>query len=554
MGNDASRLQGGYDPIAELETLNFLDLTTDQVRANPPSFSFSEWEAHVRGMEVNQTTVNIFLRSLFTFILEEDEYQLPDPINGHIYYDTACKVFAFMIRHVPLELLRIGFDTACQFMQNCEYNLFEYAESMIQNDDVQGIQKLNQLFSREDWLDQKEKLQRKIWRYAVSKEMLEVINLHANYHFPTTLDRWWLPPDWITADKLKVGMKNLVKKDPRTNAFRPLAMLEYFYAAKFETDTDAWKDRTVPPLAAELDPPLAAELVQEYIGRFKRTWLHALFDASIHEGNVMAVQFLLHKCRAKSWEEMGDIILRVLVPMQERHVEANQQILMDVLNFSDRPEWTTINTLQRFGMDGKVDLVYSILYALLVPPIHRNWMVGLADIAMIQLIVWNQPLIHQKAAAPYSALTSNNIPLFYQKVQKCYQDLLQELQGKDEEGIRVFHLNHVANLIQNPQHTYGHRYPTKQRRIENKPATVSHACNEAWAIYYLYHHVHGKKLVHAQHWDFSYALHEWMLRNDMRELYLRADEVVLDSDSEDDMRERLGLTGSLQHSSAYDVD
>ena len=72
MGNDASRLQGGYDPIAELETLNFLDLTTDWVLANPPSFSFSEWEAHVRGMEVNQTTVNIFLRSLFTFILEED--------------------------------------------------------------------------------------------------------------------------------------------------------------------------------------------------------------------------------------------------------------------------------------------------------------------------------------------------------------------------------------------------------------------------------------------------------------------------------------------------
>tara|TARA_B100000902_G_C26463794_1_gene506758 strand:- start:12 stop:434 length:423 start_codon:yes stop_codon:yes gene_type:complete len=140
-------------------------------------------------------------------------------------------------------------------------------------------------------------------------------------------------------------------------------------------------------------------------------------------------------------------------------------------------------------------------------------------------------------------------------VQKCYQDLLQELQGKDEEGIRVFHLNHVANLIQNPQHTYRHRYRTKQRRIENKPATVSHACNEAWAIYYLYHHVHGKKLVHAQHWDFSYALHEWMLRNDMGELYLRADEVVLDSDSEDDMRDHLGLLGSLlQNSDPGDVD
>jgi hypothetical protein len=539
MGNDASRLQAGYDPIAELETLNFLDLTSAQVIANPPSFSFFDWKAHVKGMEVTQTHVTTFLRVLlFDFPLEET-YQLPDLLNGHIYYDTAYKVFAFVIRHVPLELLRIGFDTACQFIQNCEYNLFEYAESMIQNDDVQGIQKLNQLFSPEDWLDQKEELRRKIWRYAVSKEMLEVIDLHANYHFPTTFGL-------VTATQLKFGMKNLVKKDPRTNAFRPLAMLEHFYAAKFEQDTDAWKDRTI-----EANLPLAAELVEEDIGRFKRTWLHALFTASIREGNVMAVQFLLHKCRAKPWEEMGVMISRFPVSMQKQHKEANQQIFMDVLNFINRPEWTTINTLQYLGLHGKADLVYMLLDGLLNR--YAEEMVGLADIAVIQLIVWNQPLIYQKTApngTPIYTLTSNDIPLFYQKVQKCYQDLLQELQGKDE---RLFHLNHVANLIKNPQHTYGHRYPTKQRRIENKPATVSHACNEAWAIYYLYHHVHGKKLVHAQHWDFSYALHEWMLRNDMRELYLRADEVVLDSE-DDDMEDRWGLTGSLQDAPADDVD
>ena len=173
---------------------------------------------------------------------------------------------------------------------------------------------------------------------------------------------------------------------------------------------------------------------------------------------------------------------------------------------------------------------------------------------MIQLIVWNQPLIQQKTApngTPIYTLTSDNIPLFYQEVQACYQDLLQELQGKDEEGIRVFHLNHVANLIKNPQHTYRHRYPTKQRRIENKPATVSHACNEAWAIYYLYHHVHDKQLVHAQHWDFSYAWHEWMLRNDPKELNLEGE--VLDSE-DDDMEDRWGLTGSLQDAPADDVD
>ena len=500
--NQASFLQAGeyYDPIYELETLDFNINYVDMI-ANPPSFSFSEWKVNAIDFELNErpSRANRLFYTLLRISLDK-YYQYWDSINDSNYEMTACKVFAFLLRHVSLETKTIVFASRnIRNISDIKFKLFRYVVLMIKKEnDVQAIQKLKELMLALNWMKPLLlKLRDRIWVYATSTEMLKVLELNMAYSFPSTLD--WLPEKSISSKTRRKGMENMVKKD------RPLAMLQYFYAEKFEkTYSDTWR--------ILVEENANQQQLDELITGLKDKWFYIMFRACIRKGNMMGLKFLLSK--SPPWKTIGQVgkKLPLFIYFKGEAALKNPQMLTEILNFIDRPEWTDILDVRPFK--GKVDLVYSML-AQFLKILSDSGATELYDdlirILCIQLIVWNQPLIHQKT-------NPNGTPMFYQKVQKCYQDLLQLVQGKDE---RLFHLNHVANLMKNPQSTYRHRYPTKHRKIENKPANISHACNLAWVIYYLYHHVHDKKLVHAQHWDFSYAWHEWMLRNDPKELNLR---------------------------------
>ena len=177
MGNDASRLQGGYDPIAELKTL-----TT--IASGLPQFSLSAWKAHVEGMEINRENTTVFFRTVLKISLDE-YYQY---WKNSTYEMIACKVFAFLLRHVSLEMKTIVFHNSAVWSQrrnNIKFQLFRYVKLMIKKeDDVQGIKKLKELMHALDWMKPwRILLRNEIWKSATSKEMLELLDLvHFIHH------------------------------------------------------------------------------------------------------------------------------------------------------------------------------------------------------------------------------------------------------------------------------------------------------------------------------------------------------------------------------------
>jgi hypothetical protein len=513
MGNDASRLQGGFDdPIAELKTL-----TT--IASGLPQFSLSEWKASVLDMKINERfrLAAVFFRTVLSFDLDE-YYQNWDNINNSTYEMTACKVFAFLLRHVSLEMkiivFRDGFNR--QTRNNIKFQFFRYVHLMIEKeDDVQGIQQLKELLNALDWRAWIKKLRNKIWKSATSMEMLEVLELNEAYAFPSSrLDMdyidFWVPEPSISSKDRRIGMKNMVKKDLGTNAFRPLAMLQYFYAEKFEkTYSTTWRN-----LVRENDNPTQRQ-VDEFITHLKDLWFYLMIRACIREGNIMGLQFLLSK--SPPWKTIGKVVKHLprFIKFNGEAALKNPQMLTEILIFIDRPEWTDI--LDVWPFEGKVDLVYSTLekfLKILSDYGEKEFYDDLITILEIQLIVWNKPLVHEKflpnlvdaaenPSGELYAIDETDIPLLNRQVQRCYNSLVRKMEEQTtEEGIRLVHFNWLTGIF---------------RFIHSGNV---HACNIAWAFYYLYHHVHGKTLVNAEHWNFSYAWVEWLRRNDPTELFL----------------------------------